>query len=586
MTRNALRPVTPAALVAVAVGLGAPSLSDRALAGPTVQVRARTAIILDPIRREKGGLNIRGRVHERGSDQPVAFAAGTAVTISLDDRTEQALVGEDGGFGTWFPTRGGRHRLAIEFPGDDHFDASAFMMPELDVAKQPLVLSVRIAEEHRRAGPPLLVEVQASGEFEPARVTVSIHVGGAEQDELPLLGQFTTNGLGRAPLVLPVARLGGPGPKLMRATFAGDDTFDPASVEASFMVESATRVTFEEQEAEVRFEGRVRGSGRLVDDLGQPLAEQPISLVVDVPGARRVLDETLTGKGGEFSLDAPASELGPGKHLVQALFESPRSYLETSRSRPARIAVAERRPVPVGYSLAAFAATAMSIVAFVALRTRPWTRWIKRLRGASAGPGAGASDERDAAPHTGLSPARPGLVSTLRRPHDRGFTGRVADAVTGDPIAEARVQLGDAGVATAADGSFELEDLPDGEHRAQVSRDGYVTESFAVTIPHRGELRDARVDLLPVRERIFQLYREVAEALLPRSDLWGVWTPRQIFEHVRKSRPASALAELTDYVEEKYFSARVPAESELPQAEARVAAAREEAAPPQPPPGP
>ncbi len=583
MTRNALRPVTPAALVALALGLGASSLSDPAEAGPTVQVRARTAITVEPIRRDQGGLVIRGQVHERGSKQAVAFVAGTSVTVSLDDRTEQAVVAEDGRFGTWFATRGGRHRLSIEFSGDDHFDASAFTLPELDVAKQPLVLSLRHPEQHRRAAGPLLIEVQASGELEPARVTVSIHVGGAEQDELPLLGQFTTNGLGRAPLVLPVARLGGPGPKLVRATFAGDDTFDPASIEASFTVSSATRIAFEAAEAEVRFEGRVRGSGRLVDDLGQPLTGQPISLVADVQGARRVLDDTLTGADGAFSLDAPASELGAGKHLVQALFESPRSYLATSRSAPARITVAERRPVPVGYSLAAFAATAMSIVAFVALRTRPWTRWVNRLRGASAGPGAGGSEERDAPPHTGLSLARPGLVSTLRRPQDRGFTGRVADAVTGEPIAEARVELGSSGLLTGADGSFVLEDLPDGEHRAQVSREGYVTESFAVTIPHRGELRDARVDLLPVRERIFQLYREVAEPLLPRPDLWGVWTPRQIFDHVRKSHPARALSGLTDYVEEKYFSARVPAESELPEAEARMAAVREEAVPP---PGP
>ncbi len=576
----ALGPVTPAALTAFSLLAGLAGAPASAEAGPSVQVRARTAITLEPIRRAQGRLVIRGRIHERGSDQPVAFAGGTTVAISLDDRTEQALVGEEGRFGTWFATHGGRHRLSIEFSGDDQFDASAFTLPELDVAKQPLALSLRIPEQHRRARGPLLIQVQASGEFEPARVTVSIHVGGAEQDELPLLGQFTTNGQGRAPLVLPVVRLSGPGPKLVRATFAGDDTFDPASVEASFLVSSATRLGFVSDEAEVRFEGRVRGSGRLVDDLGAPLTGQAISLVADVQGARRVLDDTLTGADGEFSLDAPASELGAGKHTVQAVFESARSYLETSRSPPVRIAVAERRPVPVGYSLAAFAATAMSIVAFVALRTRPWTRWIKRLRGASAGPRAGASDERDAAPHTGLSLARPGLVSTLRRPYDRGFTGRVADAVTGEPIAEARVELGESGVLTGADGRFELEELPDGEHRAQVSCDGYVTEGFAVMIPHRGELRDARVDLLPVRERIFQLYRDVAEPLMPRPDLWGVWTPRQIFEHVRKTHPARALAELTDYVEEKYFSARVPAEAELPQAAARVAAVREEAVSP------
>ena len=63
----------------------------------------------------------------------------------------------------------------------------------------------------------------------------------------------------------------------------------------------------------------------------------------------------------------------------------------------------------------------------------------------------------------------------------------------------------------------------------------------------------ARIDLLPVRERIFDIYREVAVPLLPEPRLWGVWTPRQIFRHVRSQRPASALSDLTDFVEDSYF---------------------------------
>jgi hypothetical protein len=272
--------------------------------------------------------------------------------------------------------------------------------------------------------------------------------------------------------------------------------------------------------------------------------------------------------------------------MAQAVFESPRGFLSGSRSPPARITVAERRPVPVAYSLAAFALTAASIVAFVALRTRPWTRWMKRLRGESAGPAAGAAEKRDAPPHTGLTLARPGLVSTLRRPHDRGFTGVVADAVTAAPVQGARVDLTRDGLVTSAftdgDGGFGFEELAEGPQLATVSAAGYVSERFELEIPHRGELRDTRVDLLPVRERIFQLYREVAESFLPRPDLWGVWTPRQIFDHVRDARPAQALSRLTDYVEEKYFSARVPEEAELVQAEANVAAVRSEAQRPEP----
>src|SRR4051812_17191286 len=91
-----------------------------------------------------------------------------------------------------------------------------------------------------------------------------------------------------------------------------------------------------------------------------------------------------------------------------------------------------------------------------------------------------------------------------------------------------------------------------------------------LTIPHRGELRGVRVDLVPVRERVFQLYRRAAEPLLPEPRLWGVWSPRQIVDHVRAKRPSPALAALTDFVEELYFSPRLAPEAVLATANEHV----------------
>nr|MBA3503452.1 hypothetical protein [Deltaproteobacteria bacterium] len=123
---------------------------------------------------------------------------------------------------------------------------------------------------------------------------------------------------------------------------------------------------------------------------------------------------------------------------------------------------------------------------------------------------------------------------------------------------------------TEADGSFQVERLAVGEWRAEVSAPGHVTEKFAVTIPHRGELRGVRVDLVPVRERVFQLYRRAAEPVLPEAKLWGIWSPRQIVDHVRTKKQSPALADLTDFVEEVYFSPRIAAETILPGASERV----------------
>jgi hypothetical protein len=118
--------------------------------------------------------------------------------------------------------------------------------------------------------------------------------------------------------------------------------------------------------------------------------------------------------------------------------------------------------------------------------------------------------------------------------------------------------------------SFVIEKLQIGEWRAEVAAPGHVTERFVVSIPHRGELRGVRVDLVPVRERVFQLYRRAAEPSLPEARLWGIWSPRQIVDHVRSKRPSPVLAELTEFVEEIYFSPRLASETVLPQTSERV----------------
>jgi hypothetical protein len=81
---------------------------------------------------------------------------------------------------------------------------------------------------------------------------------------------------------------------------------------------------------------------------------------------------------------------------------------------------------------------------------------------------------------------------------------------------------------------------------------------------------------------VFQLYRRAAEPALPEARLWGIWSPRQIVDHVRGKRPSPALAELTDFVEEVYFGPRLSAEAVLELAAERVDRAvheRAEAAP-------
>ena len=67
-----------------------------------------------------------------------------------------------------------------------------------------------------------------------------------------------------------------------------------------------------------------------------------------------------------------------------------------------------------------------------------------------------------------------------------------------------------------------------------------------------------------------------AEPALPEIRLWGIWSPRQIVDHVRSTRQSPALADLTDLVEEIYFSARLASETVLPLVMERVELAMRE----------
>jgi hypothetical protein len=288
--------------------------------------------------------------------------------------------------------------------------------------------------------------------------------------------------------------------------------------------------------------------------------------------------QVTTDDEGQFSTRVEAEVLGVGPHSLQASVETAAGWLRPSRSEPAHIDVAAPQPVPIAYTLAAFAATAGAAAAFLAMRSRPWARWM----GTAAGTGPEGARPAAAEPTAGLALARPGLVSTLRRPADHGFAGVVRDAVRHRPLAGAhvRLMLGGRTLATLSDpaGEFAVEGLDAGEWRGEAAFPGHVTERFTLSIPHRGELRGVRLDLMPVRERVFAMYRRVAEPLLPNPELWGIWSPRQIVDHVRRARPTGALAILTDFVEEAFFSARTPDEAVLPEAGLRIEAALRELA--------
>lgn len=547
-----------------------------AAGAPVVEIRSHAKLEITAVRRRGDELWISGRLFDPATllGLPRSDVELTVAGVAVRETTDA-----DGRFTAQVPAAGGLDAAAVraEFSGGDALDG-ATLEELVNPTLAPVTLTLHA--QPTPAGVELLVEAESDGEALSLPVTLLADREG-EQAIAPV-GQTVAG----QPLRLTRKQLGGAGLRRFRADFAGDAAHQPASATASYELTSASQTTLALSTKTLAYEDTVTASGAVTDEDGLPLADASVTLMA---GDRRLAEGVTDAKGG-FRFRIEGEILGVGPRTLQAL-TAPGGAVQSSRSAPAMVTVSAPAPVPVLYTVLAFIATVVAAGAFFAGRSKPWRRLAK------AAPPAQQAASSAEAQQGGLVVARPSLVSSLRRANDHGLGGVVRDTVRGRPVAGAHVLLrrtaADPGETIAErraecgeDGTFAVEDLSAGEWTVEVSASAHLTERFQVTLPHRGELRGVRVDLVPVREKVFLLYQRAAMPVLPDAKLWGVWSPRQIVDHVRASRPSPALASLTDLVEEVYFSARPAHEDVVPSARERVEAAvaeRAAAGPPLPP---
>lgn len=576
-------------------------------APPQVEIRAQTKLVLDKVRvTPDGAVEIRGQLRDNLSDEGFR---DEPVSVRIGDAVATARTGPDGRFRVTLDVPSGPQQVELTYEGSQQLN-TAQMSQLTDPARAQV--SLELTAEEVPGG--VKLSVTATADEQPTKLPVALSIGPssssssasappagapAPSDKLTPLTQLDSG----AAFVLTRKAAGGAGTYRVRAAFAGDESRQPASSEKSIELIASSTTTMAVSGTRIAYEDDLGVTGSVVDEDGRPVSRASVTLA---SGDRR-LAQGATSEDGSYRFTIEGEIFGKGQWGIQVQADPGKPSIKPSRAEPQIIRVAAPQPVPVSYTIAAFLATAAAAGGFFAARSKPWQR-LRRPAPPAEAPAAPAAEDRA---DGGLVAARPGIVSTLRRPSDDGFSGVVRDTVRARPVPGALVRLRfgtpdappsappandlpdatqvdqassrsplDRHTRAGDDGSFALESLPAGNWAAEVSAEGHVTETFVLSIPHRGELRGVRVDLVPVRERVFQLYRRAAEPVLPETRLWGVWSPRQIVDHVRSVRPSPALAELTDFVEEVYFSPRIAAETVLPQASEQVdRAIRERARP-------
>jgi len=536
-------------------------------AAPELVLRDRLDIQLDPIRRSGSSVEVRGRLVQLGDGEGAPYLS---IRLQYDERWVTLLTDGNGYFYQRFAGSEGEHMLSVDVTESRFFDAAHLEMADFDIEKRPLELILDAPSTLPDTATELEIKINATSDGRPVDSLQLEVLLASIGDELTTAAQTETN-RGQAVVVISQEQLGEAGRKRIEVRFAGDQNHDAATVSSIFQVTSSSSLSLASNGSDFSFGDAVKISGRLEDGRGNPIVNAVISLEVQ---SQRI-ESTKTDERGDYHLSIDSEELGSGSAIaLQAIYRPTESWKAQTKSTPISISIGDRKPISMSLALAAFAITGLGLLSFVGLRARPWERWRRSAKDDDIDQ---SDDDEivDVVPKTGFVAGRAKLSNTFRKAHYQDIQGTVRCVMTHKAINMARIEVTGTPaqvLQTNAKGDFRTAVLHAGEHTVRVMADGYVSEEFPVLVPHRGEFHNTTVDLLPVREKIFALYKDALRPRLPNPKLWGIWTPRQILDHVRSSKPNAALAELTDFVEESFFSQRSPHEDVLESARTLVRA--------------
>jgi hypothetical protein len=551
-----------AAALALAVVVAAPAARAD---NPVIHVRARLRIDLDAIERVPDGLVVRGSLRDDATDEPIV---GRTVALSVEpEQFYHAMpTGPDGGFRWRVPLPLGSYRLRLAAGGDAEYLAPPPIDRNIDVGRRTPTLTVQVPARIAAHAPSMhvVVEGHESDGLGPPRAfdgDVFLTIGGRGRSALTL-----ENGRAESDELGPFGRAGTR--VEVRATVEEGSDRNGTSGTKSVLLTTPTTVTLAAGADRVAPDKLLLVTGLLSDDDG-PIAGAFI--VVGLENGADIASFT-TDHDGRYQGWLRGRELPTGPAFLEARFRPQQDWRDAAVSPTVPVEVLPAPPIAVWPYVVSPALTLLAVALVYAARDRRWRRWLRvgrRARRIAAAPTAATP---------GLTESRRGILSSLRRA-DLGFSGIVVDSADDRAIPTAtlvaRTADGESRAATVDErGRFAFEDLAPGPLVVEAAAPGYVGERFSRVLPHRGELRNARIRLVPVRARIFDAWRRAAVPLYPTPRAAETMTPRELLRHVDRKRmvPNQPLTELTERVESAVWGAPAPSTEELAEVE-RLASA-------------
>lgn len=532
-----------AALLGLAGGAADARPSVRVMARPTVSVVAQ---------HQDGQTVIRGELRDDVLDTGLG---GRAVRVSVEHARGEppplvrtVRTGADGFFRLHVDGCDQDCRISASFAGDGYFAAAQRRSQKVRRGPRPLQLSLRVPavlDGRRRRQQISLRAISVAGDM-VAPVAV-------------LRGQrvlATVQRVGQEPVAVavPTRALGAPGGLELVARFAGNATYAAAASRAQAVLNSPVTVTLAVNVSEISSDG-VLLAGGTVRDLGGA-----VEGTVRLHALGRRVASARSDAQGRFEMRLSAHGFPPGDLDLRAEFVPAVAWRYGAKSVVRHVQVLGPPRPPTTRVFVTSAGITLALLAALAAGRfyKGWDlrRWWRQGRLAKP------VELPRRPPETGLE-VQPLALSARRRVRKRLFSvaGVVVDGADGGPLEGAVLSLGDpAGlrVTTGTKGRFALDQLHAGAHAVTARFAGYVEETVLLRLPHRGELTDMQIRLLPIRLRVLEMYRDATLELLPHRFLWARWTPRDLLEHLSRQRVDQGdIERLSDVLERAYWSAPV-----------------------------
>lgn len=549
----------------VALALLAAAVTTARADNPVIHVRARLRLDLDGVERVPGGLWVRGSLRDELTEEPIP---GRAVAISVEGDHGfwhyAEPTGPDGAFRWRVPVPLATYKMRIAAGGDGDHVPPAAIVRDIDVGRRTPTVTLQVPARVAAHAPSLhvVVEGHETDGIGPPRAfdgAIYVDIGGKHVTVVEL-----QNGHGETDLFGPFGRAG------QRLTVAaavrGDELRNNATATRVVTLTSPTSLSLAAGADKVAPDKLLYVTGELHDDDG-PIAGAAVVLGLE---SGPDVETFTTDARGRFAGWVRGRDLPTGTAFLEARFRPREDWRDAAVSATVPVEVLPVPPITIWPYLASPAITVVAALVAWAVRDRRWLRVFKARRRAR---------RRAAAPPPppGLTESRRGILSSLRRP-DHGLSGVVVDAADDRGIATAtlvaRTADGQSHAATVdARGRFVFEELAPGPFVVEIAAPGYVGERFSRTLPHKGELRNARVRLVPVRARIFAAWRRAAQPFYPTAKAAETMTPRELLDHVARRRlvPHQRLTALTALVEAAVWGPHAPTTEDMATAE-RLAA--------------